>query len=95
MAEAKVRISGNRIELAEQICLLYGWTAVHHDSDRDKALYLLWNAWCKTVPKSFTKPKNHPELSDEQCAKLAAIYDANHERTMKAIEEMLVPVKET
>lgn len=34
-----------RLAAAEQVCVLYGWTAASDDTDRDKATTQAWMQW--------------------------------------------------
>ena len=66
-------------ELAEQVCLLYGWgAAMDEDSDRALALELVWREWLREyeaaggIAGGKGVRRAHPELSDERIAVLAA-----------------------
>jgi hypothetical protein len=46
MAEIPEEIR-ERLEAAERVCLMFGWTASRRESDRDRALHMLWSRWHK------------------------------------------------
>jgi hypothetical protein len=71
-----------RLAAAETVCVLFGWTSAHDDTDREKALTMLWRRWSNLVGNAFTSPGAHPELSDEVIASLARERDAIRERTL-------------
>jgi hypothetical protein len=73
-----------RLEAAERVCALYGWTGAHHDSDRGKALHELWRQWCD-LPGSTPHLVDHPELTEGYIAALARKRDAIRERTLERI----------
>jgi hypothetical protein len=56
-----------RLSAAEDLCLMFGWSAAHDDTDRDIAAYVLWSRWHSLAGK-FTDPRNHPHLSDKAIA---------------------------
>lgn len=72
-----------RLRLAEAVCLMYGWSPVHDATERDKATSELWRQWLGAVPKNFTDPANHPELSDEAITALANKRDATRRATLQ------------
>lgn len=74
-----------RLEAAERVCVLFGWTSASHDSDRDKALHELWSEWVDLVGSAFTGPDAHPELSDERITALARRRDRIREQTLARI----------
>ena len=55
-----------RLEAAERVCVLFGWTASTGTGDRDKALHELWSEWVDLVGSASTGPDAHPELSEER-----------------------------
>ena len=61
----------DRLSVAEDVCVMFGWSAYHEDTDRDVATYKLWRRWTDTVGDEFLKPKNHPHLNDEAAKELA------------------------
>lgn len=80
------------MELAERVCVLYGWTGIGaDDSDRAKALMELWSEWLHEFEASggSTSPKDHPALSDERIAALAGRRRA-HESEMRALVDQIV-----
>lgn len=78
--------------LAEQVCVLFGWTAGPHDgTERGKALSQLWMEWYHAYQAAGGKVnrKSHPELADERITQLAAERDEIEARTMAAINELI------
>lgn len=73
-----------RLKLAEDACLMFGWSAGPGDSPRSKAATELWMRWAHSplVPDDFTDPKQHPDLDDEAVERLAAERDATRARTL-------------
>lgn len=59
----------HRLEAAERVCLMVGWTAADN-SERGKALHELWLDWL-AISGASTSPADHPELSDERISELA------------------------
>lgn len=74
-----------RLEAAERVCVLFGWTGCGGGSDRGKALHELWAEWVAVVGTAFTDRSAHPELSDERIAELARRRDLTRRRTLDAI----------
>ena len=74
-----------RLHAAEQVCVMFGWTAVRNDSDRDKACAQLWHEWAALVGSEFTDPEAHPDLSEEGIAALARQNDLRHHLAMERI----------
>ena len=70
-----------RLALAEAVCLMYGWSPCHDETERDKATHELWSRWANAVPKTFLDGRNHPELDDDAVAGLASRRDAIREAT--------------
>jgi hypothetical protein len=66
-----------RLALAEAVCLMYGWSPCHDETERDKATHELWSRWANAVPKTFLDGRNHPELDDDAVAGLASRRDAS------------------
>lgn len=62
-----------RLAAAEEVCLMFGWSALHEDTDRDIAAYLLWSKWLD-LAGDFADPRKHPHLSDEAIAPMVAAY---------------------
>jgi hypothetical protein len=73
-----------RLEAAERVCALYGWTSVDDGSDRSKALHELWGQWCD-LPGSTPHPVDHPELTEGFITALARRRDAIRQRTLERI----------
>jgi hypothetical protein len=76
-----------RLEAAERVCVLYGWTGVTEESERSKALHELWSEWVKMVSPGFTSRAAHPDLSDERIAELAARRDEIREQTLARMRD--------
>jgi hypothetical protein len=70
-----------RLEAAERVCLLYGWSGIGGDSDRSKALREMWGEWAD-LPGVSLRPGDHPGLSDERIAELARRRDEIRARTL-------------
>lgn len=80
-AETDIRA---RLEAAERVCVMFGWTAARMDSDRDKALHELWAEWV-SISGVSTSPEDHPDLSDDRIAELARRRDETRRRTLARI----------
>jgi hypothetical protein len=74
-----------RLEAAERVCVLFGWTAASSGTDLDKALHELWAEWVAVAGTAFAGPSAHPELSGERIAELARRRDLTRQRTLDAI----------
>jgi hypothetical protein len=75
----------NRLEMAERVCVLFGWTGSRSETVKDKALAQAWQEWASTVPEGFLSPKEHPELDEEAIATLAAKRDEIRAQTLALI----------
>lgn len=75
-----------RLAVAERVCVLFGWTAVHDASDRDKALHELWSEW-DDLPDTDSSPAGNPDLTDELISQLARKRDETRARTLARIRE--------
>ena len=73
-----------RLEAAERVCVLYGWSALGDGSDRSKALHELWSEW-DDLPGTDSSSAGNPELSDERIAELARRRDETRARTLERI----------
>jgi hypothetical protein len=71
-----------RLEAAERVCVLYGWTGGGSGSDREKALHELWSDWVDVSGVSLSQT-DHPDLSDERIAELAQRRDATRAATLE------------
>ena len=60
-----------RLKAAEDVCLMYGWSAVHDTTERDKATLALCRRWYDLVGPEFTEPRRHPHLTENHIADLA------------------------
>lgn len=70
-----------RLDAAEDVCCMVGWTASDH-SDRGKALHELWRTWLAQVPEDFTSPKAQPHLNNATVRRLAAQRDKTRQQTL-------------
>lgn len=70
-----------RLEAAERVCVLYGWTAAGDGSTRSKALHELWVQWLDLSGVSLLQ-SDHPDLSSERIAELASHRDETRARTL-------------
>lgn len=77
-----------RLADAENVCVLFGWTGAHMDSERDKALHQLWSEWAKRYGVLLS-PGAHPELSDAYIARLAADRDRIRQLTLDKIRRVI------
>ena len=80
-----------RLALAESVCVLYGWTGLRMDSDRDKALFELWSMWSK-LPGTDVSPEGNPELTDTLIADLARRRDETRARVLASLWQ--IPVED-
>jgi hypothetical protein len=53
-----------RLKLAEDVCVMIGWTAVDDRSPRGKAAHELWKRWASHVGSDFTGPAKHRDLDE-------------------------------
>jgi hypothetical protein len=67
-----------RLTAAEAVALMFGWSPVV-DGDRYVACYEVWCVWAEIAGADFLAPRNHPELSRERIAELAAKRQAEYE----------------
>jgi hypothetical protein len=74
-----------RLKAAEDLCVMYSWSAARHETDREKAAHELWSRWVEIVGPTFLLPGAHPDLSDEMVAMLAAQRDETRARTLAKI----------
>lgn len=51
-----------RLKLAEDVCVMIGWTRVHNETAREKAAYELWKRWIHHVGSDFASPQKHRDL---------------------------------
>jgi len=70
-----------RLEAAERVCLLFGWTSLGDDSDLSKALHETWGRWASVVGPAFTNRAAYPELS-EVISDLARCRDITRENAL-------------
>ena len=73
-----------RLAAAEDVCLMFGWTAARGYTDRDKAASELWMRWADLVGDGFTDPDGHEDLDE---VALAAARDAKRDQTLARIRE--------
>lgn len=72
-----------RLEAAEQVCVLFGWTAVSYRTERDKAVAQAWHDWADTYDAM-------PDVTAEWRARikeLAARRDEIRARTLRVSAE--------
>ena len=74
-----------RLEAAERVCAVFGWTAVRDQSDRDKALHELWVEWLGAAEDGFGSPLAHPELTDETIGRLARQRDEKRAAALQGL----------
>lgn len=74
-----------RLKAAEDLCVMYSWSAAHNESKREKAAHELWSRWANIVGPTFLLPGAHPDLSDEMVDLLAAQRDETRARTLAKI----------
>lgn len=74
----------HRLRLAENVCVMTGWTAPSGDTDRDKAAHQVWSMWAHHVGRPFTDPAQHPQL-DAAEAHLAAERDRIRQETLSRL----------
>jgi hypothetical protein len=76
----------SRLQTAEDVCLMYGWSTGNprYASDREKATYMLWTRWHRIAGVS-SSPADHPHLSEERIAELARERDRIREATLARI----------
>lgn len=53
-----------RLRMAEDVCVLFGWCGVGADpaGDAAEAVNELWQQWARLVGSEFTGPDAHPDL---------------------------------
>jgi hypothetical protein len=73
-----------RLRLAENACVMFGWTAGPDESPRAKAAHQVWSEWAHHVGGGYTGPDEHPELSAAE-ADLAAERDRIRAETLVRI----------
>lgn len=76
-----------RLRVAEDLCIAYGWTPLCGRSDIEEATHELWTRWAHHVPKDFTGPAAHPELNGSIGA-LAAHRRATREATLARLHQL-------
>lgn len=81
-------INNSRLEAAELVCLLYGWTSGGEDTDRGKATLQAWMQWSNLVGDEFID-QQRSVITDEVIERLARIRDEIHDRTMARIDSWL------
>lgn len=67
-----------RLTAAEAVALMFGWSPIV-EGKRYDACYELWCIWSEIAGADFLDARNHPELSDERIAELAAKRQAEYE----------------
>ena len=79
-----------RLEAAEALCILYSWTGVHRETDREVAAFELWRQWYAIVGEEFLRGKTHPDLGDRALRPLVTQGRQTRERTLRKIQEHAV-----
>lgn len=85
-----------RLDVAEKVCLLFGWSG-RDDSITGKAAQELYNQWTDLVNQEqsgFTHRASHPELSDGVIRRLAGVRDEKIKGTLRAIDELKKAIDE-
>ena len=82
------RALAERLEAAELVCLMVGWSAADN-SQRGKARHELWRAWRRLYEGQGGSilPKDHPELSDDRIRALADERDGIVAATLAKLHE--------
>lgn len=64
-----------RLEAAERVCLMVGWTASRRENEKDKALHMLWSRWHKEYGSELDPHGDEPAeglgLTEDVIADLA------------------------
>lgn len=86
--ERELRALGERLAAAEQVCVLFGWTAAAGTGDKDKAVEQAWHDWADAygvgspTPEWRARIKELARRRDEVRAKtLASIRVGAEERS--------------
>jgi hypothetical protein len=74
-----------RLKAAEDLCVMYSWSAAHAATKREKAAHELWRRWYGIVGSDFLTADAHPDLSDAMVDLLAAQRDETRARTLARI----------
>ncbi len=84
----------NRLEAAEAVCLLYGWSpSTRNAGFRERASFALWSKWLDLVGgHAFARPKLHPHLSDTALRPIVENDEALQQRAREKIPEIVVEV---
>lgn len=72
-----------RLAVAEDVCRMFGWSAVRAESERDKATSQLWGAWSDLAGPDATDPGRYPHLNDEAQFALAVQRDLTRDTTLR------------
>lgn len=81
MAEAELDELRERLEAAEQLCLMFSWTAPSEFTRDGKACHQLYRRWLK-VSGVVPARDQHPELGEDRLNDLAAEYDGKQAWTL-------------
>jgi hypothetical protein len=76
-----------RLDMAERVALMHGWSAHCHDTDREKAAYEVWRDWHDEYGKDAGR-RLKPELTDEYIEQLARKRDATRAATLQRMREL-------
>lgn len=52
----------DRLRIAEDVCVMYGWGGIMTETPRQRACLVLWRRWAERVGMAFISPDNHPDL---------------------------------
>lgn len=74
-----------RLTAAERFCVVFGWTGVARDSDRDKAAHELWADWVRVSGHPLS-PRANQEL-DALVPTLAAMREATVDADIARIHD--------
>jgi hypothetical protein len=61
-----------RVKAAEDVCVMYGWSAVREQTPRQRATHMLWKRWAAIVGPAFLGPSRHRDLNELEAAASAA-----------------------
>jgi hypothetical protein len=73
-----------RLEAAERVCILYGYTESRYKTDREKAIYEWWLDWSEIVGMEFIDLTRHPEFHDQLIFMRARDFDNKRARIQAA-----------
>lgn len=71
-----------RLEAAEELCLMFSWTAPSESTRDGKACFQLYRRWLEVSGVAPERDK-HPELGNDRIGDLAAQYDGKTTWTIR------------